>query len=419
MKLENIGCLKCGGVLVKKSDNVYLCEDCGRSFSKKAIENATEKMLREILLQRIAERNAQKIASDGDFYPTLNDYDVSEFQIDNGVLTEHKKYRKEGEIRIPKGVTAIDNLAFSYSCMSNVVIPDSVVSIGDTAFSECNNITHLQLPQGLASVGKNAFRECSKLEEVIIPDSVTDIGQGAFSQCLKLVSIIVDKNNPRYKSDGNCLIDKSTKTLILGSSDGVIPDDGSVKVIGDNAFAYCNIQSAVIPDSVIEIGYNAFANCKNLTDVILGRNLTVINRESFSCCCNLTDITVLSKHLSLVDECTFYNCGSLKKVAVPTTISTLKRSVFNSTGLTDIMIPRNVTVIEDGVFFNCAELRSAQIPASVRSIGHAVFSGCVNLSQIKYDGTIAQWRSIKFSKHGWYYDIPAKYVICRDGKIPI
>lgn len=83
-------------------------------------------------------------------------------------------------------------------------------------------------------------------------------------------NIVVAEGNPYYYVDGNCLIDRRSKEIILGCDSSVIPDDGSVKSIGYAAFANCKlIETIVLPESIIELEDFAFNNCDNLKQVYI------------------------------------------------------------------------------------------------------------------------------------------------------
>ena len=118
---------------------------------------------------------------------------------------------------------------------AHVVIPDSVTSIGDSAFWDCGSLTSVTIPDSVTSIGDSAFRGCSGLTSVTIPDSVTSIGDWAFYGCSSLTSV-------------------------------TIPD--SVTSIGDSAFWNCSsLTSVTIPDSVTSIGNEAFKWCSKLTSI--------------------------------------------------------------------------------------------------------------------------------------------------------
>ncbi|MBQ6936490.1 MAG: leucine-rich repeat domain-containing protein [Clostridia bacterium] len=119
-----------------------------------------------------------------------------------------------------------------FSDLTTITIPDSVTSIGYSAFSGCTNLTTITIPDSVTSIGNFAFIECTNLTTITIPDSVTSIGDFAFSECTNLTTI-------------------------------TIPD--SVTSIGDGAFSWCeNLTSITIPDSVTSIGDLAFDGCENL-----------------------------------------------------------------------------------------------------------------------------------------------------------
>ena len=101
-------------------------------------------------------------------------------------------YELNGTYSIKEGVRIICNNAF-FCCRSltDIVIPDSVTSIGDKAFYRCSSLTSFVIPNGMTRIGNGAFLGCSSLKEVAIPNSVTSIGDGAFASCRSLSNIVI------------------------------------------------------------------------------------------------------------------------------------------------------------------------------------------------------------------------------------
>ncbi|MBQ7172661.1 MAG: leucine-rich repeat protein [Clostridia bacterium] len=194
-------------------------------------------------------------------------------------------------ITIPDSVTSIGNYAFARcSNLESATIGNNVTSIGDYAFFWCTQLSNIEFPDSVTSIGKRAFEWCTALTSINIPESVTSIGEKPFRTCTALASITSESQN--YPAIQNCLIEASTKTLIQGCKNSVIPTDGSVTSIGASAFDSCtSLASITIPDSVTSIGNSAFVACYALTTITISNSLQSIGESGFFSCFDLTSIT--------------------------------------------------------------------------------------------------------------------------------
>ena len=205
------------------------------------------------------------------------------------------------DIQISDSVTTLGTGVFDdCSSLESITIPHSVTNIEGNPFMRCDALTSIVVAEenpmyfsrgncliskygfviagckssvipddgSVFGIADRAFAECNMLEQLTIPASVENIHSFAFYRCNKLTSISVSDGNVKYHSAGNCLIETTSKTLILGCESSVIPTDGSVTSISYRAFAGCReLTSIIIPVSVTRIGDGAFVDCDGLTKI--------------------------------------------------------------------------------------------------------------------------------------------------------
>ena len=257
-----------------------------------------------------------------------------------------------GEIIIPNSVTSIGSSAF-YGCsgLTSVTIPNSVTSIGDYAFSGCSGLTSVTIPNSVTSIGEYAFAGCWGLTSVTIPNSVTNIGGGAFKGCWGLTSLVY-----------NAHVFAFMPTSYSGAY--TIPD--GIESIAGGAFDGCTgLTSIEIPNSVTSIGGSAFYKCSGLTSVTIPNSVTSIGGDAF------------------------YNCRGLTSVTIPNSVTSIGGGAFyGCTGLASVTIPNSVTSIGNYAFSQCRGLTSVTIPNSVTSIGGSAFRDCSSLTSVTIEAEI-------------------------------
>ena len=255
----------------------------------------------------------------------------------------------------------------------NTIIPNSVTSIGESAFEGCSGLTSLTIPNSVISIGEDAFRGCSGLTSLTIPNSVTSIGGFAFSNCSGLTSVTIGNS---VTSIGVCAFDgcSGLTSVTIGNS---------VTSIGGSAFKGCSgLTSLTIPNSVISIGEDAFRGCSGLTSLTIPNSVTSIGGFAFSNCSGLTSVT-MPNSVTSIGKSAFSNCSGLTSVTIGNSVKSIGDCAFyGCSGLTSVTIGNSVTSIGDEAFRGCSGLTSVTIPNSVTSIGNAAFRDCSGLTEL-------------------------------------
>lgn len=316
-------------------------------------------------------------------------YETSDNEIGNDMFSD--SYLRD--IILPNNVTKIGYNAFQ-DCddLEEITIPNSVTEIKMYAFAGCNNlkrvnikdlyawcnidlfetanplccdgnlylngelVTDLIIPNGITKIKDSAFYGCSSITKATIPNYVTEIEAAAFRYCGNLTNVII------YNGVTN---------------------------IGISAFEGCeNLTEITLPSSIVEIGSYAFWYCNNLTaikisDITAWCNINFKDASANPLCYNdgslylkdqLINELTIPNEITLIKDYTFYHCSSLTKVSMPETVTKIGVDTFNG----------------------CINLKEIDIPNSVKEIGVGAFTDCENLTNLTIGSGIVKIDSKSF-----------------------
>ena len=319
-------------------------------------------------------------------------------------------------IQTENGVQYVDKWAIGCdTSITSVVLRPDTVGIAYGAFSDCNSLTSVTIPDSVKVIGENAFLGCSNLSSIAIGSGVSTIFYNSFWDCDKLTNISVQSANSTYYVSGNCIIEKASKTLVVGFENSVIPADGSVLRIGKFAFFNCgNLTNIHIPRSIVSIEPGALA-ASSLTIYCEVEEKPNGWYDMWNALCpvvwdcNNNDLDEEGYAYTVVDgiryrlkngEATVIrqpsNVGGI--VVIPSSISynndsysvtSIGAHAFSEfSGLTSVEMPNSVTSIGSYAFNGCISLTSVTIPNSVTSIGSYAFYGCSSLTGVTISNSV-------------------------------
>ena len=278
---------------------------------------------------------------------------------------------------------SLTEITFSPKSQLKTIEKDAVAYGGYfPGFKSPTTVTHLGalpetdepivLHEGLLSIGDNALVS----GDYLLPSTVTEIGCGNFA------SLTIPEDHPTFYIQDNCLINRATKTLIDVLDGFVIPADGSVVTIGDNAFRDKDFTHIEIPDGVTAIGNSAFCNCMNLETIVLPDSLVTIDVSAFSECVSLQQI-VLPESITQISNFTFENCIGLTSITIPDSITYIGNCAFmGCSNLASISLPEGLTHIDDFAFTDCSALTEVILPETLVSLGSDAFARCQELGSL-------------------------------------
>lgn len=331
---------------------------------------------------------------------------------------------------LPSHLETIGKLAFSgmgrlsNSSIGTLTCPDTLRSIGDSAWANASSLSGIVLNDKLETIGGAAFAGTA-ISELTVPDSVTNVCYGAFQSMgslqkitlgngvaddalisafvgdTALQQIIVADDNPNYTVTDNVLFNKSKTKLVtypLGvAGDYAIPE--GVTEVCDSAFAKSQVANVTFPSTLTKLGGSAFSESAIVGDVVLPAGMETISGYAF-----------INTHISsaniggtkTIGGSAFYSCVNLASIDFGTRLETVGSLAFgNGTPLTEVVLPDTVTSVGKGSFANNSALTKVHIGAGLTMSFSILFTGCNNVSEL----TVSPDNPVYYTSNGEGYSV--------------
>lgn len=271
--------------------------------------------------------------------------------------------------------------------MKNIIgetdMKDENLTIEDGIITKCNNeATSITIPASVKEITKKAFIGCKDLKEIIYDGTMDDWNQLSVD-----ARVFIWRGYETFIpadvikcTDGDVKIDKRDwmdYDHYMDARHWYEEDEyfeGDVLIIEDGVLTYCKkfVDSIEIPDGVTEIGDCAFADCENIESIVVPEGVTKIGFDAF------------------------VGCFALESV----------------------VLPDSVKLIEFEAFSVCSALKSVVLGAGLEKIEGDAFTECESLEEIRFNGTVEQWKAVE-KEDEWIYDDVVDCIKCIDGDAPV
>ena len=239
------------------------------------------------------------------------------------------------DVILPENLVTVGDSAFrDCPALASLQIPASVTGFGVSAFEGCGALASLNFPPALSVIGNRAFYDCASLvlSPPELPGTLAGIGDSAFENCGRITAAVLPA---AIRSIGEKAFYRCESLTYLRFPETLAPlEDGSVYCgIGPSAFAETPVVSAILPDGAVLLGSGAgsgsraFLGCRNVTRARIPGSTQIVPAFAFSGCAALTDVTLLAGVTELGQNA-FAACTSLKELTLPATIGTIRSSAL-------------------------------------------------------------------------------------------
>ena len=305
-------------------------------------------------------------------------------------------------VELPDGITEICKYAFSFSRLIELEIPDSVTTIGNDAFRNCDALEEVKLSDNLESIGNYAFLDCKKLEKIEFPSKLKDIGSSAFENCSVITELVVPESVETIglaAFKGMTSLEKLTVPFLGASRDAKNYNAVLGYVFGYVVSTNRSFSNNDISNEPSEEFYYCYINapsgttqqytCKNVyTSFSSGGGGYVPQGYFYFIPSSLKSVTVTDE--TEIGAAAFMNCENITEININDSITEIGEYAFYQAGISELKLPESLRTIGNYGIASCLNLKAILASEKVRVFADKAITSCDYVTVFGYSGSKIQ-----------------------------
>ena len=289
-------------------------------------------------------------------------------------------------------VNAIGDNAFHSVGMTSLTLPNTLKSIGNSAFDNCYQLASLIIPEGVETIGQSAFLTCFRLQRLELPSTLVSIGGGAFSHCSVLNVVISHMANPIQVEDNifmSSFWDDVSQTSYSTPSPATlyVPIGSKSKYEAITGWTkFSKIEEGEVQEATVD-GLNYYYATGSKTATVIPGDYKGLESVTIPAGINVDGVDY---KVTAVAGYSFESCTNIKSVTIDAPLETIGNNAFRSVGMTSLSLPNSLISIGENSFGNCFQLTSLVIPEGVETIGERAFSESFELQRLELPSTLTK-----------------------------